>query len=222
METGTIDINKLSAKDRKALMAQLTAENKAAENHRKNQIGMFKNMTDELVKEIAPSLADFGEMQTNVVNSTFKDFEALLALKNDLYGKRENQASHTFTDRSGNGSITIGYNEIIGFDGTQTAGVSMIKEVIAGLSADDENREVLADLLNTFMKPDKKGNLNPTRIAELESKKDKVNKPLFSEGVDIIVKAQFKTRSSMFVRGWTLGKNAAGADIKIQFSITAQ
>lgn len=216
-----MDINTLSPAEKKALKDQLLAEEKEAKQQRENDINTLKSLIDEMVTAKVPDLAEFGKRQTEVVNATFNDFEAIIKLKNDLYGTKENQASHTFTSRDGNGSIVVGYNEIIGFDGTEGAGVSKIKQVIASLSSDDENREVLADLLNTFMKPDKKGNLNPTRVAELVSKKEKVNKPLFSEGVDIIVNAQFKTRTSMYVRGWQRIKGENGKEVKLTFSITA-
>ncbi|RQO78083.1 hypothetical protein DBR40_09035 [Pedobacter sp. KBW01] len=216
-----MNIDKLTPAERKDLLKQLEAKENQAIQKRKDDIEAFKGMVDEMVAAKAPILAEFGKQQNQIVESTFNDFEAVIKLKNDLYGTKDKQASHTFTSRDGNASIVVGYNEIIGFDGTEGAGVQKIKTVIAGLSADDENREVLADLLNTFLKPDKKGNLNPTRVAELVSKKDKVNNPLFSEGVDIIVAAQFKNRSSMYVRGWQRIQCENGKEIKLQFSITA-
>lgn len=216
-----MNINTLTPAEKKALMTQLAAEEKAEKKKREGNISTLKKMIDETVNAKAPSLADFGKMQNEIVDATFKDFETIISLKNELYSTSSQQASHTFSSRDGNGSITIGYNEIIGFDGTEGAGVSKIKQVIAGLSSDDEDREVLIDLLNTFMKPDKKGNLNPTRVAELQSKKEKVNKPLFTEGVDIIVNAQFKTRTSQYVRGWYRIKGENGKEIKLSFSITA-
>lgn len=216
-----MDINKLSPQERKTLMNQLATEEKAARRAKEENINAFKKMVDEMVNRLAPKLSAFGLAQNDIVNDTFADFDTIISLKKELYEVKDQQSSHTFTARDGNGSITIGYNEIIGFDGTEHAGVSKIKEVIKGLSADDENRAVLADLLNTFMKPDKKGNLNPTRIAELVSKKEMVNKQLFTEGVDIIVNAQFKTRSSMYVRGWHRVPGENGNEIKLSFSITA-
>lgn len=216
-----MNINTLSPEEKKALKDQLLAEEKEAKAKRENDINTLKSMIDEMVNAKVPNLVDFGKRQTEIVNATFNDFDAIIKLKTELYGIKDGQASHTFTSRDGNGSIVVGYNEIIGFDGTEGSGVAKIKQVIASLSSDDENREVLADLLNTFMKPDKKGNLNPTRVAELVSKKEKVNNPLFSEGVDIIVNAQFKTRSSMYVRGWQRITGENGKEIKLTFSITA-
>src|SRR5690606_20245342 len=125
------------------------------------------------------------------------------------------------THRKGLGSITLGYNVIITFDGTESEGVKLIKQYIKMLGTGDKNREVLSDLVNTFMKPDKKGNLNPARIAELVSKKEKINHPLFTQGVDIIIQAQMITRTSMYVRGWRLIEKPNGTSVKVQFSLTA-
>lgn len=211
----------LTLEEKKALKKQWADEEKAAKAKRRAEVATLKEMIDEIVQQIAPGLAVFGLKQNEIVENTYNAFSAVIALKNELYGVADGQASHTFSSRDGNGSITIGYNEIIGFDGTEGAGVVKIKQVISALSSDDGNREILADLLNTFMKPDKKGNLNPTRIAELVSKKEKVNDPLFSEGVDIIIGAQFKTRTSMYVRGWWRKIEENGKEIKLKFSITA-
>ncbi|SUJ26384.1 Protein of uncharacterised function (DUF3164) [Sphingobacterium spiritivorum] len=216
-----MNIENLTPEQKQALRQLLIEEDKATQQKRENDIMALKTMIDEMVTAKVPDLVSFGQKQTDIVNATFKDFEAIIQLKNELYGVKDGQASHTFTSRDGNGSICVGFNEIIAFDGTEGAGVKKIKEVIASLSSNDENREVLADLLNTFMKADKRGNLNPTRVAELVSKKETVRNPLFSEGVDIIVNAQFKTRSSMYVRGWQRIQGENGKEVKLTFSITA-
>ncbi|WP_017258429.1 DUF3164 family protein [Pedobacter arcticus] len=214
-------ITDLTPEQKAELKNELANEEKAEKAKREADKVALREMIDTMVTNKTPELVDFGAMQNKVVDSVFKDFESIISLKNELYGIKEGQASHTFSARDGNSSITMGYNETIGFDGTEGAGVAKIKEVIANLSSDDDNRGVLADLLNTFMKPDKKGNLNPTRVAELNSKKEKVNNPLFTEGVDIIIDAQFKTRTSMYIRGWQRITGENGKEVKLTFSITA-
>lgn len=216
-----MDIKDLTPEQKQELLNQLEAEKTTEKQKREANIKTLKDMVDTEVGVLAPQLVDFAKKQTNIIDRVFKSFEAVISLKNELYGVKEKQASHTFTSRDGNASIVVGYNEIIGFDGTQGAGIAKIKEVIASLSSGDENREILTDLLNTFMKADKNGNLNPTRVAELVSKKDKVKNPLFAEGVDIIVNAQFKTRTTQYVRGWQKVTGEGGKEIKLSFSITA-
>ena len=217
-----MDIEKLTPEAKRELFKQLEAEQRNERLSKQKEIDTYKEMQDGMVVELLPALVAFAEKQKDIVKETIKNLSALVTLKTDLFKvKNGGQDSHTFTDRDGNGSITIGYNAIIGFDGTETAGVQKVKEYLSTLSGDDEKRQILADLLNTFMKPDRKGNLNPTRIAELCNKKGEIDNPLFSEGIDTIVNAQFKTRTSMFVRGWKLVKAEGEADTKIHFSISA-
>lgn len=221
-QTKIDEVKTLSAAEEARLKRQWAAEEKAAKRKREDDIDAYKDMIDETVLSLAPDLADFGTLQNLKVDETFDAFKNALALKKELYDYKDSQSSHTFTARNGMASICIGYNEIIGFDGTENAGVMKIREFITTLGADDENREILADLLETFMKPNKKGELNPTRVVELISRKDKINKPLFSDGVDIIVKAQFKTRTSTFVKGWFKRINTHGKEVKLEFSISTK
>lgn len=214
-------IAELSPSEKAELLKQLAAEQKSEKERKEKEIATYKDLQDKAVSAAIPGLVKFSESQKSLVETIFADFGALVALKKDLYTTKETQDSHTFTSRDGMGSITIGYNAIIGFDGTEAAGVQMVKEYISNMSADDDKRKTLGDLLNTFMKTDKNGNLNPTRIAELVNKKAEVNDPLFTNGVDTIVNAQFKTRTSTYVRGWQRIVEEGKPDVKISFSITA-
>lgn len=214
-------INNLTAEERKALLAELAEQEKADKRKREENIEAYKNLVDELVAKVAPDLADFGTLQNIKVEETFKAFGDALKLKKELYGFKDDQASHTFTARDGSASVVIGYNEIIGFDGTESAGVIKIRDFIKTLAADDENRQVLANLLETFMKPNKKGELNPTRVAELVAQKDQVNNDDFHEGVDIIVNAQFKTRTTTYVKGW-FKRPDGDKELKLEFSISSK
>lgn len=224
METtlkNNIDFSKLSPTELNELSKELERITKTAAREREENISAYKALVDELVKQVAPNLADFGTMQNEKVEETFKAFEEALKLKKELYGYKDEQASHTFTARDGSASVIIGYNEVIGFDGTENAGVQKIREFIKTLASDDDNRQILADLLETFMKPNKKGELNPTRVAELIAKKDTVANESFHEGVDIIVKAQFKTRTTTYVKGWIKRKSGV-KELKLEFSISSR
>lgn len=208
-----IDITKLSAEELKSLQEQMSS----LENKKKEERDLYKKLVDEDVRKIVPEFVEFQLNQQKMVDRAFAHFGDVLDLKKEIFGYPEDQSSHTFTDRDGTSSVTIGYNEIVGFDGTESAGILKIREYIKSLSGDDEKRKILGSLLETFMKPNKRGELNPSRVAELISQKDKVNDPVFSEGVDIIVNAQFKRRSSSYVRGWLMK-----GDDKIEFSITSK
>lgn len=219
--SATIDLKQLTPDQLRELTKQVEAENSNKKKLREQNVFAYKSLIDETVNSLAPELADFATVQNLTVDKTFKAFEQALKFKMEIYEYSDDQSSHTFTARDGMASITIGHNVIIGFDGTEAAGVSKIRQYLASLGQDDETREILLRLLNTFMKPDKKGNLNPARIAELIAQKDMVKSELFSEGVDVIVNAQFKSRSSQYVRGWYKRMGENGKELRLNFSITA-
>lgn len=219
-QTSVVDLKNISPDQLEILRAQILADEKAKAEEKKQNRLAYKDMVEDTVNSFAPELAEFGKAQTEIVNKAFDMFKHALELKKELYGYEDKQSSHTFTTE--NASIMIGYNEIISFDGTQSAGVSKIRGFISGLAADDENRAVLADLLETFMKPNKRGELNPTRVAELIAKKDKIKDEQFHEGVDIIVAAQFKSRTSTFVKGWVKERGEDGQEKKTEFTISTK
>ena len=222
LATQSITVPQLTEEQRAALYAQFQREERDKKVERENNISSYKLMQDEFLEDLLPGLYSFSLQQADMVTHAHKSMASLVDLKQDLYEVKEDQNSHTFTHRKGLGSVTIGYNTIIRFDGTEAEGVKIIKNYIKKLSADDEKRKILGNLLNTFMKPDKKGNLNPARIAELNNQKQEVNDEEFSRGVDIIVNAQVVVRSSLFVKGWYLIQNhTEPSGKKVSFSMSA-
>lgn len=218
----TLNISKLSAADKAALMAALSAEQKAEKNKKLADREALKILQNEFCSKWLTPLAEFGKAQTEIVDAVFADTSPLLDLKIALYELREAQDSHTFTARDGSGSIAIGYNTIIGFDGTGNAGVQKVKDYLASLSEDDVNYVKIKKILNVLMKPDKNGNLNPTRVTELANLKADIDNELFSDGIEIIINAQFKTRTSSYVSGWMRKVSETGKEVKVNFRITAQ
>lgn len=216
------DINNLTTTERKVLLMELAKQQRDEKARRADDIDAYKKLIDELVHQQAPELVDFGTMQNIKVEETFKIFQQALEIKKELYGYDDKQASHTFTSRDGAASIIIGYNEIIGFDGTESAGVVKIRDYITSLAADDPKRNILVSFLETFMKPNKKGELNPTRIVELVGLKEEADDAGFTEGVDIIVNAQFKTRTTSYVKGWFKRLDVEGKELKMEFTISAK
>lgn len=222
MENQTVDINSLSAKERKALLEGLSAADKAEKQKRANDIETLKTLQDEFCNGWLPELIKFSEEQSNIVDAVFADTAPLISLKSELYEVSDDQGSHTFTARNGSGSITTGYNMVIGFDGTSDIGVQKIQKYLSSLSTDDVNRVKIEQILDVLMKRNKKGQLNPTRIVDLSNLKSKINDDDFSDGVDTVVAAQFKTRTSSYVEGWIRKISENGKEIKIQFRITAK
>ena len=112
------------------------------------------------------------------------------------------QDSLTSTLPDGSASITIGYNVSIGFDGTEKTGIQGIKDFIATLADNDENTQKLTQMVNVLLKPNKLGMLNPSNIIQLNSLRESMKSEKFNDNLDIIVNAQIRIKSTMFVSGW--------------------
>jgi hypothetical protein len=215
-----MDITKLTPDEKAQLMRELAQEEKAKKEKRENDIRTFKGMIDTLVNEKAPLLADFGKKQNNLVNQIFNDFYTVIELKNELYGVKDGQSSHTFSSRDGNGSIIIGYNEITAFDATVDVGLKKIHEFLGSLGEDSDKRLKIEKVVGTLTRKNKKGELNPTKVVALSELKADMNDELFSDGVDVVVNSQFKTRTGSYVRGWWREVGENGKETKLSFSIS--
>lgn len=217
-----LNVASMSAKERKALLEQLAAQEQFDKQKRSSDIETLKTMQDQFCASWLTKLFSFSEEQSRLVDLVFQDTAPLISLKSELYDVEENQGSHTFTARDGSGSIKVGYNMVIGFDGTSDIGVQKIQTYLSSLSQDDINRTKIEKILNVLMQRNKKGELNPTRVMDLSNLKSEIDDDLFSEGVDIVVSAQFKTRTSSYVEGWIRKVDENGKEIKVQFRITAK
>lgn len=219
-----IDLKTLSPEEKKALKAQIAAEEKAEKLERASNIQALKEMGVEFLEANIDSLVMAQEeMEKNVAN-IFKSMSSHIELKAKIYGlEKLDQDSHTITHPEGNCSITIGYNAGISFDGTETAGVQKIMDYITGLSgdADDENAQKLFEAVKFLLKPNfKTGMLNPGRIIQLNQMRKTFNSPEFDEGMDIIIEAQNKTKGSTYVSGYKHVDIGNGITKKIEFRFT--
>lgn len=212
----------MSAKERKQLFKQLEEQEKTEKKKRLENVEALKGMQDQFCASWLKRLFSFSEEQSRIVDLVFQDTAKLIALKSELYELDNDQGSHTFTARDGSGSIKVGYNMVIGFDGTSDIGVQKIQSYLSSLSKDDTNRGKIEKILNVLMQRNKKGELNPTRVMDLSNLKLEIDDEQFSEGVDIVVAAQFKTRTSSYVEGWMRRTDDNGKEIKYQFRLTAK
>lgn len=216
----TINTKNLTAEERAELKKQLAAEEQQEKQKRKDDIKAFKELSEDFVTRNIDSLITYKTTIKDFVVKMFSDYESLKEIKDQVYGKRE-QDSHTSTLKDGSASITIGHNVVIKFDGTEASGVEMIKEYLASLVDDDENTKKLTQIVDIALKANKKtGMLNPSKIIELNSLRDDFNSQKFNRGLDIIIAAQIRTQNSMYVSGWKYVKIGSNPATKLEFRFT--
>lgn len=219
-----INVNQLTAEQRKALREELALEEKADKEKRKTDIIALKQIGVEFLEKNIDALALRHTDMETAVAGIFKDLSGYIDLKANIYGiEKLDQDSHTVTHPDGLCSITIGYNAGISFDGTETAGVQKIMNYLTALSGDesDENAQKLSKAVKFFLRPNfKTGMLNPGRIIQLNQMRRDFNSPEFDEGMDIIQDAQNKTKGSTYVSGYKHMDIGDNRTRKVEFRFT--
>lgn len=202
--TKPIDIAQLSPAQKKQMLKDLAAEQKREKDREKAEKKAFKDLAQQFLEKNIGPLITRQESMENLITELFKDYQPILDLKKQVFGAEVyNQESHTITHPDGDSSITIGYNVNIIFDGTESAGIQLIKDFLTQIPGDDEGAQKLAKAVNVLLKPNgKTGMLNPSRVIQLNDLREEFNDSSFNQGVDIIMAAQSKAKSSMYVSGW--------------------
>lgn len=184
-----IDLSQLSEQELQDALAK-------KKNHKNAQREAYKALVAETVPKAIFRLCHASEILSVAKKETFEFFEDILSLKNEVYGLKEKQRSHTFsTDTS---EIKIGYRINDGWDDTAHAGVEKVKNFITSLAKDKETA-ALVEMVFDLLKKDANGNLKSNRVLELQKLTSKFNNEEFSDGVEIISKAFKPVRSSWFI-----------------------
>lgn len=192
--TQKIDLNQVSEQD----LLEALAKKK---NFKNEQREAYKNLVAETVPKAIFRLCHASEILSVAKKETFEFFENVLELKNEVYGLKEKQRSHTFsTDTS---EITIGYRINDGWDDTAHAGVEKVKNFITSLAKDKETA-ALVEMVFDLLKKDANGNLKSNRVLELQKLTSKFNNEEFSDGVEIISNAYKPVRSSWYIEAYLI------------------
>ncbi len=189
MNTEKIDISQLSEQE----LIDALAKKKNKKNADRE---IYKQLVTETVPKAIFRLSHASEVLSIAKMETFQFFEDILTLKNEVYGLKEKQRSHTFSTDTA--EITIGYRINDSWDDTVHAGVEKVRNFITSLAKDKET-STLVDMVFDLLKKDANGNLKSNRVLELQKMSSKFNNEEFTDGVDIISKAFKPTRSSWFI-----------------------
>ncbi len=193
-----INLENLSAADRKALMAELVAEQKAEKRRKQEDREAYRKLIDENIPELFKILAHASEVLTLAKKKIFDGTEDLVGLKNSIYGVRTDQQSHTLTTSNGGFSITRGHRVNDDWDDTVSIGVTKVKEFLGTLATDEKSARLIKTILR-LLKPDKKGILKASRVIELANLAEEIDNPEFSEGMRIIQEAYRPMKSVDFI-----------------------
>ncbi|MEJ5316764.1 MAG: DUF3164 family protein [Tenuifilum sp.] len=198
-----LDIKNLTDEQRRTLKAQLEAEEKAQKEKERRERETYEQLKDAQVRVTFRELQNISSMLEHAKLKVFRDFEAILAMKKELFGLTEDrmleQESHTFTTSDGSMSIIIGHNVIDSWDETVSVGIQKVNQWLTRLARDEESA-VLVGLIRDLLKPNKDGVLKANRILDLSKKASELGDPELIEAVELIRDAYRPTRTSTYVK----------------------
>lgn len=213
MNTETLEkpvksIAEFTAEELKAALAKI-------ESKKDQDREAYKALVLETVPKAMFQLCSASEIISDAKTKTFQFFEEILDLKNQVYGLKEKQMSHTFsTDKE---EIQIGYRINDGWDDTVTAGIAKVESYISSLSKDQETAALVSMVFN-LLKKDAKGNLKGSRVLELQKIAKDFNNEDFNDGVAIIAASYKPVRSSWFIEANLINEDGSKTPVPLSMS----
>jgi len=175
----------------------------------------YKALVAETVPKAMFKLCRASEIISDAKTETFKFFEDILDLKNQVYGLKQKQQSHTFsTERE---EITIGYRINDGWDDTVTAGIEKVNNYISSLATNEETA-ALVNVVFNLLKKDAKGNLKGSRVLELQKLTKDFDNEEFTDGVSIIAASYKPVRSSWFIEAALINEDGSKTNVPLSMS----
>jgi hypothetical protein len=174
----------------------------------------YKDMVSSMVNELFPVLENMSNSLAYAKKRVYESFNTAIELKRELYDTKEEQNSHTFTNKEGTKKISVGYNVIDNYDDTVNEGVAKVKEYLASL-ADTEDTKKLVDVILQLLSKDKKGNIKPSKVVTLSNLADKSDSDLFKDGVRIIMEAYNPQYSKQYVRAEKKDKDGSWVNVPL-------
>ena len=221
-----IELEKLSAEQRKQLMAELVADQKAEKQRKLEDRQTYRKLVDETVPELFKYLALASDILGIVKKKIFEGTNDLVDLKTSIYGIKSDQQSHTLTTSDGGFSITRGFRITDGWDDTFGAGVAKVKEYLGTLDTDSNPKvKISIKIVQRLLRPDKKGILKASRVlelsnmaAEISSIAPDVDHALFYEGIEILQAAYRPMKSVDFVEASWRDENGREHNVPLSIS----
>jgi len=218
METQKIDVNELTTEQIADLKKQIDNAEKAKKQKIAAERDMYKSIVSDTVQESFKPLVGLSKHILNVKKLIFDNFESVVEMKNEIYGTKESQQSHSFTSLDGSITIKIGHRVTESFDDTLSAGIVKIKTYMVSLAKDTESAALVETIMD-LLKKDAKGNLKANRVLELRKLANRVQNEEFSDGIRIIEEAYKPIKSCQFIE--VKFKDEHGKEHALPLSISA-
>ncbi len=190
---------------------------KAAEAKRKSDREAYTELVDETIAAVMPELTNISEAIAQKKTAAAEAFRGALEMKAELFGVKDDQQSHTFTNSEGTMRITIGHYMLDNYRDTVNEGIAMVKTYIESQARDDASRALVKAILRLLSR-DEAGNLKASRVLQLQKMAEETGDERFIEGVRIIQESYQPTPSKDYIRAAV--RDESGAWVAIPLSMT--
>lgn len=211
----------ISAEEFKAFQAfQAEKAKQEAAETRKAQRASYQQMVDDELAAAVPELRALSEQIKTVKDATFGNFAAVLDMKAEVVGfKEDGQFSHTFTNSESTLRLTLGVNTVDGWTDMAEAGIAMVRRYLESLATDEKSKTLVNTVLRLLSK-DRQGNLNASKVLQLQKMADESRDEQFIEAVKIIRESYQPTETRRYIRAQYRDTTTGNAWRNIPLSIT--
>ena len=208
----------MTAEERQEFEAyKLAKEKKAAEAKRKSDREAYTELVDETIAAVMPELTNISEAIAQKKTAAAEAFRGALEMKAELFGVKDDQQSHTFTNSEGTMRITIGHYMLDNYRDTVNEGIAMVKMYIESQARDEASRALVKAILRLLSR-DEAGNLKASRVLQLQKMAEETGDERFIEGVRIIQESYQPTPSKDYIRAAV--RDESGAWVPVPLSMT--
>lgn len=211
----------ISAEDFKAFQAYQAekAKQEAAEARKAARV-TYQQMVDDELAAAVPQLRALSEEIKTVKDTTFGNFSAVLDMKAEVVGfKEDGQFSHTFTNSESTMRLTLGVNTVDGWTDMAETGIAMVRRYLEGLANDDKTKALVNAVL-TLLSKDRQGNLNASKVLQLQKMAEDSGDEQFIEAVKIIRESYQPTETRRYIRAQYRDETTGNAWRNVPLSIT--
>lgn len=193
---------------------------KEAAELRKQQRETYQELVNEELAAAIPELRALSEQIKTTKDTLFSNFRAVLDMKADVVGfKEEGQYSHTFTNSDSNLRLTLGVNTVDGWTDMAESGIAMVRRYLESLATDDKSKALVNTVLRLLSK-DRQGNLNASKVLQLQKMAEESHDDQFVEAVKIIRESYQPTETRRYIRAQYRDESTGNAWRNIPLSIT--
>ena len=208
----------MTAEERQEFAAFKEAkQKKEAEAKRKADREAYTALVDETIETVMPRLMNISDEIARRKTEAAEAFRGALEMKAELFGVKDDQRSHTFTNSEGTKRIVVGHYLLDNYRDTVDEGIAMVKGYIESLAKDDESRTLVKTILRLLSR-DSSGALKAQRVLQLRRLAEETGDDRFIEGVRIIQESYQPTPSKEYVRAAVRGENGGWKPVALSMT----